>query len=87
MVDTTPKFTKDDFMTAHDLVKKFDKKYDLETIQSTMASEFKRGTKIIQGSRKRELIIKPKYSHHANFYKLHQLGLEMFREILEQRGK
>ncbi|MBR1954132.1 MAG: hypothetical protein IKA25_03630 [Alphaproteobacteria bacterium] len=60
MVDTTPKFTKDDFMTAHDLVKKFDKKYDLETIQSTMASEFKRGTKIIQGSRKRELIIKPK---------------------------
>ncbi|MBE6457014.1 MAG: hypothetical protein IJW84_03595 [Alphaproteobacteria bacterium] len=87
MVDTTPKFTKDDFMTAHDLVKKFDKKYDLETIQSTMASEFKRGTKIIQGSRKRELIIKPKYSHHANFYKLHPLGLEMFREILEQRGK
>lgn len=86
MVDTTPKFTKDDFMTAHDLVKKFDKKYDLETIQSTMASEFKRGTKIIQGSRKRELIIKPKYSHHANFYKLHPLGLEMFREILEQRG-
>ena len=87
MVDTTPKFTKDDFMTAHDLVKKFDKKYDLETIQSTMASEFKRGTKLIQGSRKRELIIKPKYSHHANFYKLHPLGLEMFREILEQRGK
>ncbi len=87
MVDTTPKFTKDDFMTAHDLVKKFDKKYDLETIQSTMASEFKRGTKIIQGSRKRELIIKPKDSHHANFYKLHPLGLEMFREILEQRGK
>lgn len=86
MVDTTPKFTKDDFMTAHDLVKKFDKKYDLETIQSTMASEFKRGTKIIQGSRKRELIIKPKYSHHANFYKLHPLGLEMFRKILEQRG-
>ena len=87
MVDTTQKFTKDDFMTARDLVKKFDKKYDLETIQSTMASEFRRGTKIIQGPYKRDLIINPKYSHRANFYKLHPLGLEMFREILEKRGK
>lgn len=87
MAEATPKFTKDDFMTAHDLVKKLNNKYDIETIKSAMATEFRRGTKLIQGSFRRELIIKPRNSHHANFYKLHPLGFEKFLEILEQKGK
>lgn len=40
---TNTTFTKDDFMSARDLVKKLDKKYDIETIKSAMATEFKRG--------------------------------------------
>lgn len=87
MAEPTPKFTKDDFMTAHDLVKKLNNKYDIETIRSAMATEFKRGTKLISGSYKREMIIKPKNNHRANFYKLHPLGFEKFLEILEQKGK
>lgn len=86
MATTTPRFTKDEFMTAHELVKKLNNQYEESVIKKAMATEFKKGTKIINGSVKRELIIKPRNTHRADSYKLHPLGFEKFKEILE-KGK
>ncbi len=90
MENTTPRFTKEDFLNAKDLVKKlndqYNKKYDLETVKKTMESEFRKKTKIkTKYSNATQLIYDVKWTHrHA--LRLHPLGLEKFKEILE-KGK
>ena len=87
MAETAPRFTKDDFLNARDLVKKLNNEYDIQKIKSIMAAEFKRGTKLINSPVKRELIIKPKTTHHKDSFLLHPLGYDQFAEILKQKGK
>ena len=76
-------FKKEDFLGVRELTKRLGG-VEFGKVKSVMAAEFKRGTKFIQGGYKRDLIIKPKSSHHADTYKLHPLGFEKFKEILEK---
>ena len=86
MATQSTRFTKDEFLTARQLVSKLDKKYDIQTIKAAMATEYRKGTKIKDGPISRDLIIKPRKTHHAGMYHLHPLGFEIFANILA-KGK
>lgn len=90
MANTTPRFTKEDFLNASALVKKLSElygtTYDLETVKKTMDSEFRKKTLIkTKYNNPTQLIYDAKWNHRRAL-RLHPLGIEMFKEILD-KGK
>ena len=89
MVNTSSNFTKEDFLNATDLVKilneQYGKEYDLDTVKKTMESEFRKKTLIKTKHNKTQLIYDAKWNHRKAL-RLHPLGLDTFKEILE-KGK
>ncbi len=80
------KFTKSDFVSAHELAKKTGK--DIELIKKTMREHFKKGTKILENNTKHDLIYNAKWIHTPESksagakLRVHPLGIKVFMEIL-----
>ena len=90
MPDTTQKFTKEDFLNAAALVEKLNKeygtKYDIETVKKALKSEHRKKTQIkTRYNNITPLVYDAKWNHRESL-RLHPLGLEKFKEILE-KGK
>lgn len=89
MPDATPKFKKEDFLNAAALVEKLNKeygtKYDIETIKKALKSEYRKKTLFKTKINMTPLVYDAKWIHRESL-RLHPLGLEKFKEILE-KGK
>ena len=90
MDKTTKKFTKDDFLNAAALVKKlsleYGTTYDLESVKKAMESEYRKKTQIKNNiNNPTPLIYDAKWNHRRSL-RLHPLGLEQFKQILD-KGK
>ena len=90
MENTAPKFTKDDFLNAAALVKKlseeYGKEYDVDVVKKTLESEYRKKTKIkTKYSNMTDMVYDVKWTHRRSL-RLHPLGLEKFKEILD-KGK
>ena len=87
MENTTTKFTKEDFLNAAALVKKlneeYGKKYDIKTVKNTLKTEYLKKTKIKTKFNSTNLVYDAKWNHRESL-RLHPLGFELFKEILEK---
>ena len=89
MADTTPRFTKDDFLNAAALVKKlseeYDTEYDLETVKKALKSEFNKKTKFKTKFNMTQMVYDARWNYRESL-RLHPLAIEKFKEILD-KGK
>ena len=89
MAKPTPKFTKEDFLNAIQLVEKLNR--PVEEIHKIMLREYKKGTQIKIGSNYCPMIIIDHTKHVAlsnpKRLHLHPLAFPKLVELLEQKGK
>lgn len=87
MEKNATKFTKEDFLTAAALVKKLNeehgKKYNIETVKKILKTEYRKKTKIKTKFNSANLVYDAKWNHRESL-RLHPLGFEQFKEILEK---